>query len=166
MAKNRKYANNILIDIRYKWSMNKFEEVFGDSVSYASIEQESYIDLKQMVFEYINKDIKFRKFNRENNTLILKVDMLQDEYDRFLSIIENEVVSLESTKDSMDDEEYSKFLSLIKNEDYIDRKTLKESERGFKEKIKYKEFNFLHDFTISQSRVVTDEELKELEDLK
>ncbi len=47
--------------------MNHFEEFYGETVLYSEIEQISYIDLKDMVFEKINKNIKFRKFGRNNN---------------------------------------------------------------------------------------------------
>jgi hypothetical protein len=86
MIKNRKNTISILIDIRYKFSMNKFEEEFGENVHYSSIEQSSYIDLKEMVFEKINKNIKFRKFARENNVLTLKVEMTDKEYEKFISL--------------------------------------------------------------------------------
>ena len=80
MAKNRKNTIPILIDIRFNGSMNKFEEVYGEHIRYAEIEQESYIDLKSMIFEKINPNIKIRKFNREKNILTLKADMLDKEY--------------------------------------------------------------------------------------
>ena len=79
MTKNRKNTLPILIDIKFNGSMNQFEEMYGDHVKYSEIEQESYIDLKGMIFEKINPTIKIRKFNREKQTLTLKADMLDKE---------------------------------------------------------------------------------------
>lgn len=86
MIKNRKNTVPVLIDIRYKYSINQFEEFYGDSMTYAEVEQESYIDLKRMVFEKVNKNIKFRKFTRQNKILTLKADMLAEEYNKFTEI--------------------------------------------------------------------------------
>lgn len=94
MAKNRKGTFPVLIDIEYKYSQNKFEEEFGEHITYSSVEQESYIELKQMVFELICKDIKFRKFrdfNESNYILTLRVEMLDDEYDKFLKLVDSDV---------------------------------------------------------------------------
>lgn len=81
---------HILLDLHYKFSMNKFEEFYGDSVTYSSIEQESYIDLKEMSFEKINKTIKFRKFGRSGNILTIKMDISSSDYELFLGIVNNE----------------------------------------------------------------------------
>lgn len=70
--------------------MNKFEEFYGDSVSYSSIEQESYIDLKEMSFEQISKGIKFRKFGRQGNVLTVKMDITFPDYELFLKIFRGE----------------------------------------------------------------------------
>jgi hypothetical protein len=99
MAKNRKNTIPILIDIRYALSINSFEEFYGDCVTYAEIEQESYIDLKSMVFEKINSEIKFRKFNREKNTLTVRADMLDKEFKLFKDILEGNVINHKATKD-------------------------------------------------------------------
>lgn len=95
MAKNRKNTIPILIDIRYAYSMNKFEEFYGDCVTYSEVEQESYIDLKTMVFEKVGSEIKFRKFYRENNSLTVKADMLEKEFDLFRDILSGNVISKE-----------------------------------------------------------------------
>lgn len=76
----------ILLDLHYKFSTNHFEEFYGDSVSYSSIEQESYIDLKEMSFEQISRGIKFRKFGRLGNILTIKMDISPSDYELFLSI--------------------------------------------------------------------------------
>lgn len=131
MAKNRKGTLPILIDLHYKYSINEFEEFYGDSVSYSEIEQTSYIDLKEMVFEKINRGIKFRKFGRNKRVLTVKMDIKPDEYDKFLSIFREEEIDEEATND------------LEANPDGI---------------VKYNRFNFLHDFTISNIRDLTNEE--------
>lgn len=135
MAKNRKNTLPILIDIRFNGSINKFEEVYGEHISYAEIEQESYIDLKTMIFEKINANIKFRKFNREKHVLTLKADMLEKEYQTLQDILEKKVVNEKATKD---------------------KKTNPEG------KIIYERFNFLHDFIISKVKIMTNEDLLKL----
>lgn len=95
MAKNRKNTIPILIDIRYAYSMNHFEEFYGDCVTYSEVEQESYIDLKTMMFEKVGDEIKFRKFYRENNSLTIKADMLEKEFDLFREILSGNVISKE-----------------------------------------------------------------------
>lgn len=132
MAKSRKNTIPILIDIRYSHSMNRFEEFYGDCVTYADIEQESYIDLKSMVFEKICPDIKFRKFNRENNTLTIKADMLDSEFNLFKDILASKVIDQKATKDK------------------------KNNPSG--EPI-YETFNFFHDFKISNVKIMTKEDL-------
>lgn len=131
MAKNRKGTLPILIDLHYKYSMNEFEEFYGETVSYSEIEQTSYIDLKEMVFEKISRSIKFRKFGRDRRVLTIKMDIKQCEYDKFLSIFREEEIDEEATND------------LEINPDGI---------------VKYNRFNFLHDFTISNIRDLTNEE--------
>jgi hypothetical protein len=131
MAKNRKGTLPILIDLHYKYSINEFEEFYGDTVSYSEIEQTSYIDLKEMVFEKINRGIKFRKFGRNKRVLTVKMDIKPDEYEKFLSIFREEEIDEEATND------------LETNPDGI---------------VKYNRFNFLHDFTISNIRDLTNEE--------
>ncbi len=135
MAKNRKNTLPILIDIKFNGSLNKFEETYGDHVSYSEIEQESYIDLKGMVFEKINPYIKIRKFNRENNVLTLKADMLEKEYQLLQDIMAQKVVDDKSTNDKKNNPEGE----IIKEK-----------------------FNFLHDFIISKVKIMTNEDLLKL----
>lgn len=92
MAKNKKEKLSILFDLHYRNSLNHFEEFYGDSVKYSLIEQESYIDLKEMVFEKINKNIKFRKFGRIGNILTIKMDLIKSEYELFIKINNKETV--------------------------------------------------------------------------
>lgn len=135
MAKNRKNTLPILIDIKFNGSMNRFEEVYGDHVNYAEIEQESYIDLKGMIFEKINPNIKFRKFFREKHILTLKADMLEKEYQTLQDILDKKVINEKATKDK------------------------KLNPEG---KIIYDRFNFLHDFIISKIKIMTNEDLLKL----
>lgn len=88
MAKNRKNTKSMLLDLHYKYPINTFEEFYGYSISYAEIEQVSYIDLKEMSFEKINKKIKFRKFGRDNGVLTVKMDVTPNELEKFMAILE------------------------------------------------------------------------------
>lgn len=92
MTKDRKNIQIYLIDIKYKHSMNYFEERYGDSVSYSYIEQESYIDLKKMVSEMICDKIKFRKFERNKMILTLKVEMLEEELEKLKYLIKEKQI--------------------------------------------------------------------------
>ncbi len=87
MTKDRKNTQIYLIDIRYKYSMNYFEECYGESVTYSFIEQESYIDLKKMVSEMVSEKIKFRKYERNKMVLTLKVEMLDEELEKLKYLI-------------------------------------------------------------------------------
>jgi len=132
MEKSRKNTLPVLLDIKFDGSLNKFEETYGDHITYAEIEQESYIDLKNMVFEKINPKIKFRKFNREKNVLTLKVDMLDDEYQLLQDILNKKIVNEKATND-IDLNPEGKII--------MDR------------------FNFLHPFIISNHKIMTKEDL-------
>jgi hypothetical protein len=132
MSKNRKNTIPVLMDIGYKYSMNKFEENYGEQISYSEIEQESYIDLKSMVFEKISRSIKFRKFNREKNKLTLKADMLNEELQLFKDILNNKIVDEKATKDK------------------------KNNPSG---KEIFVKFHFIHDFAITNVRIMTKEDL-------
>jgi hypothetical protein len=131
MSKNRKHTIPVLIDIKFNGSMNKFEEVYGDHVTYAEIEQESYIDLKTMMFEKISANIKFRKFNREKHVLTLRADMFEKEYQMLQDVVAKKVVDEAATAD-------------------------KKNTSGLPIMVK---FNFLHDFIISKVKIMTEEDL-------
>jgi len=135
MAKNRKSTLPILINIKFNGSMNKFEETYGEHISYAEIEQESYIDLKGMIFEKINKTIKIRKFNREKNVLTIKADMLEKEFQLLQDIIDNKMINESATNDKKNNP---------------DGEQIKER------------FNFLHDFIISNVKIMTNDDLLKL----
>jgi hypothetical protein len=89
MIKDRNNTSIYLMDIRYKHSMNHFEEYYGENVSYSFIEQESYIDLKKMVSDFISDKVKFRKFERNKMVLTLKVEMTEEELEKLRYLIED-----------------------------------------------------------------------------
>lgn len=115
--------------------MNKFEEIYGEHISYSEIEQNSYIDLKGMIFEKINPNIKIRKFNREKNTLTLKADMLDKEYQLIQDIVKGIVINQKETTNK------------------------KENPEGI---TIFDKFNFSHDFIISRIKIMTQEDLLKL----
>jgi hypothetical protein len=108
--------------------MNHFEEFYGDCVTYSEVEQESYIDLKTMVFEKIDPEIKFRKFYRENNSLTVKADMLEKEFTMFKDILNGNILS-------------------------------KDKKNIYTEELVKERFAFFHDFTISNVKIMTKEDL-------
>jgi hypothetical protein len=108
--------------------MNHFEEFYGDCVTYSEVEQESYIDLKTMVFEKIDPEIKFRKFYRENNSLTVKADMLEKEFTMFKDILNGNVLC-------------------------------KDKKNIYTEELVKERFAFFHDFTISNVKIMTKEDL-------
>jgi len=77
---------NVLIDIRYKYSQNHFEEVYGDSIKYSDLEQESYIELKDMTCEKLDRKIKFRKHIRNGMVLTVRAEMTELEYEKFVEL--------------------------------------------------------------------------------
>ena len=92
MIKDRKNTQIYFIDIKYKYSMNYFEERYGDGISYSYIEQESYIELKKIISELICDKIKFRKSERNKMVLTLKVEMLEEELEKLRYLLkENKI---------------------------------------------------------------------------
>ena len=53
----------VLIDLLYKKSMNDFEYWYGETVTYHEIEQESYIDMKEMLSNKVGSKFKVKKAN-------------------------------------------------------------------------------------------------------
>jgi len=94
MKPERPDTTIVLIDMQYYASMNKFEETYGDNVTYQELEQRSYIEFKELMFLKINENIKFRKYGRIGNTLTLKVDMLQQEIEKFKRMLEKSQIDL------------------------------------------------------------------------
>ena len=89
MKKNRENTTIYLLDITYNGSMNAYYEFFGENVLYSEIEQASYIDLKEMVHEMVNDEIKFRKHEREGKILTLKVELSIEEKEKMDYLLEN-----------------------------------------------------------------------------
>lgn len=94
MKKERSNTKIILIDIQYHESMNSFEYQYGDFVSYKQMEQRSYIDFKEMMFQSICREIKFRKYGRLGKILTIKAEMLNAEIDRFRKILESDELNI------------------------------------------------------------------------
>lgn len=84
----------VLIDLRYHSSMNAFEEYYGDHITYQELEQESYIEFKEHIFESISRGIKFRKYGRIGNILTLRADMLKIEIEKFKKMLEKNDINL------------------------------------------------------------------------
>jgi len=89
MKKNKHL--DILIDIRFNGSMNRFEELYGEGVSYRRFEQETYVELKSMVFERLGRKIKFKKCRdlekyADPMVLTIKAEMTDEEHEEFINI--------------------------------------------------------------------------------
>ena len=130
---NKRKTKKYLVDIKYKYSMNYFYEFYGENVPYSVIEQNSYIDFKEMVFNKINENIKFRKHYREGMVLTLRIEMLQEEYDKFKRILNEEEIDWEKTNNVKNNPE--------------------------KKEIKHK-FNFLHNYEIVNLRELINENIE------
>lgn len=90
--KNKKYLD-VLIDIRFYDSMNKFEEVYGEGVSYRRLEQDTYVELKSMTLELLGRKIKYKKcrdLDKNANPMILtvKAEMTEVEHEKFIELHE------------------------------------------------------------------------------
>jgi hypothetical protein len=94
MKQERPETQIILIDIRYSDSLNAFECWYGEHISYQEIEQKSYIEFKELLFQNISRDIKFRKYGRIGQVLTIKADMLKSELDLFKIMLENDEMKL------------------------------------------------------------------------
>lgn len=137
MKKERDNTEIVLIDIQYEGSLNTFECEYGDNVSYQEIEQRSYIEFKELMFDNICKDIKFRKYGRIGQVLTIKADMLSVEIDKLLKMIsENEIKfmhnwiisNLTTIKDGKKFEENNKKMKSLSKEEESDEEDLIESE--------------------------------------
>lgn len=84
----------VLIDLQYYSSMNAFEEWYGEQISYQELEQSSYIEFKEVMFDSISRGIKFRKYGRIGNVLTLKADMLKLEIEKFKKMLDKNEIKL------------------------------------------------------------------------
>ena len=89
MRPEREGTTTVLIDIAYRDSLNKFEETYGEFITYKEMEQTSYVEFKEVLFERINNDIKFRKFGRIGQNLTIKAEMMKKEIDRFKKMLDD-----------------------------------------------------------------------------
>lgn len=94
MKKERLNTKVVLIDIQYHESLNHFEYQYGEFISYKQMEQRSYIDFKEIMFNGICREIKFRKFGRVGKILTIKAEMLRGEIDRFKILLESDEISI------------------------------------------------------------------------
>lgn len=94
MKGDRPNTVTVLIDIQFRGSQNSFEEFYGDHVSYQEIEQMSYVEFKEVVFEKINRSIKFRKYGRIGPVLTIKADMTKNEIELFRHVLDKNEIKL------------------------------------------------------------------------
>lgn len=80
---NSPIINNVLIEIRYQYSMNKFEEEYGESVNYDQLIQETYVELKDIINKDFERKIKFRKHGpREGMVRTIRAEMYDNEFEK------------------------------------------------------------------------------------
>ena len=96
MKPDRLDTTTVLIDVGYGGCLNNFEEKFGENVSYKEMEQKSYVEFKEIIFEKINRDIKFRKFGRIGMNLTIKAEMLPKEIEKIKKMLNENQVYLSS----------------------------------------------------------------------
>lgn len=98
----------VLVDLEFDGSPNKFEEFYGDTTNYQDVEQESYIDFKGMVTDYIGK-VKFRKARdiSKENSLTCRLSMTPQQYRKFEAIYQGE--ELDKTKSTEENPVYYGF---------------------------------------------------------
>ena len=94
MKGDRPNTLTILIDIQYKSALNAFEEFYGENISYQEIEQDSYVEFKEIIFEKINRNIKFRKYGRIGPILTIKADMTKEELESFRGILDRSEIKM------------------------------------------------------------------------
>lgn len=83
----------VLMDIGFYDSANKFDEIYGEGVSYRQLEQDTYVELKSMVISLLNRKIKFKKCrdidkNADPMNLTVQAEMFEKEYDIFRNAYE------------------------------------------------------------------------------
>ncbi len=94
MKKERSNTKILLIDIQFYESLNEFEYQFGETITYKQMEQRSYIDFKEIMFDSICRDIKFRKFGRLGKILTIKAEMLKNEIEKFRQLLESDRIQM------------------------------------------------------------------------
>jgi hypothetical protein len=141
MKKERSNTKILLIDIQFYESLNEFEYQFGETITYKQMEQRSYIDFKEIMFDSICRDIKFRKFGRLGKILTIKAEMLKNEIEKFRQLLENDKIQMSYgwiisnvtlIKDEKINEKNSKFKKLSTKE-FEDEEDDEEDEIGVDE---------------------------------
>jgi hypothetical protein len=124
MKKERLNTKVILVDIQFHESLNEFEYQYGDFTSYKQMEQKSYINFKELMFENICRDIKFRKFGRFGRILTIKAEMLKSEVEKFRFLLGKDQINIgygwiisnvTIIKDNKINEQNSKFKKITSN---------------------------------------------------
>lgn len=141
MKKERSNTKILLIDIQFYESLNEFEYQFGETITYKQMEQRSYIDFKEIMFDSICRDIKFRKFGRLGKILTIKAEMLKNEIEKFRQLLESDKIQMSYgwiisnvtlIKDEKINEKNSKFKKLSTKE-FEDEEDDEEDEIGVDE---------------------------------
>jgi hypothetical protein len=141
MKKERSNTKILLIDIQFYESLNEFEYQFGETITYKQMEQRSYIDFKEIMFDSICRDIKFRKFGRLGKILTIKAEMLKNEIEKFRQLLESDRIQMSYgwiisnvtlIKDEKINEKNSKFKKLSTKE-FEDEEDDEEDEIGVDE---------------------------------
>jgi len=100
---DKKQPIEALVDLEFDGSTNKFEEFYGDSVTYQQVEQESYIEFKIMMNDFVGK-VKFRKSREISrpSSLTCRLTMSDVQYSLFEAIYKGESIDEEeSTEDKI-----------------------------------------------------------------
>jgi hypothetical protein len=107
----KKQIIEVLVDLEFDGSTNQFEEFYGDTVSYQEVEQESYIEFKIMVNEFIGK-VKFRKAREISypSSLTCRLTMDAEQYSQFEAIYKGEVI--DDKKSTEEETVYERFFFL------------------------------------------------------
>ncbi|MDG1949222.1 MAG: hypothetical protein P8J32_00155 [bacterium] len=94
----KKQLVEALVDLEFDGSTNKFEEFYGDTISYQQVEQDSYIEFKMMVNEFIGK-VKFRKAREISrpSSLTCRLTMDEAQYSLFEAIYQGETIDEEKS---------------------------------------------------------------------
>lgn len=66
--------------------MNKFEETYGENVQYSKLEQESYIELKEMMVAQLKRKVKFRKYERNGMVLTIRAELTEKEHKKLVGL--------------------------------------------------------------------------------
>ena len=101
----------VLVDLEFDGSTNKFEEFYGDTVTYQQVEQESYIEFKIMVNDFVGK-VKFRKAREISgpSSLTCRLTMDEAQYSLFEAIYKGEKIDEEESTEEQ--EVYYRFFFL------------------------------------------------------